>query len=84
MVCWHFDNDVSSKFDDVLIDYGGLPYVLPLAVHLTPGTPPSYLKVRWWVACRILVSAQVPLVFGLGLWIWGLGLTILFKFSPPW
>ena len=24
----------TSKYDDVLLDHGGLPYVLPLAVHL--------------------------------------------------
>ena len=32
--CWHFDNDATSKIDDVLIEHGGLLYVLPLAVHL--------------------------------------------------
>ena len=31
---WHFDNDAISKFDDVLLEHGGLPHVLPLAVHL--------------------------------------------------
>ena len=31
---WHFDNDAISKFDDVLLKHGGLPHVLPLAVHL--------------------------------------------------
>ena len=25
---------VTSKFDDILLEYGGLPHVLPLAVHL--------------------------------------------------
>ena len=25
---------VTFKFDDVLLEHGGLPYVLPLAVHL--------------------------------------------------
>ena len=28
------DNGATSKFDDVLLDHGGLPNVLPLAVHL--------------------------------------------------
>ena len=23
--CWHFDNDATSKFDDVLLEHGGLP-----------------------------------------------------------
>ena len=32
--CWHFDNSATSKFDDVLLEHGGLPHVLPLAVHL--------------------------------------------------
>ena len=46
--CWHFDNDATSKIDNVmhfdngatskidnvLIEHGGLPHVLPLAVHL--------------------------------------------------
>ena len=30
----HFDNSAISKFDDVLLEHGGLPHVLPLAVHL--------------------------------------------------
>ena len=25
---------VTSRFDDVLLDHGGLPHVLPLTVHL--------------------------------------------------
>ena len=32
--CWHFDNSAISKFDDVLLEHGGLLHVLPLAVHL--------------------------------------------------
>ena len=32
--CCHFDNGAISKIDDVLIEHGGLPHVLPLAVHL--------------------------------------------------
>ena len=39
--CWtvycvliHFNNDASSKIDDVLTEDGGLLHVLPLAVHL--------------------------------------------------
>ena len=32
--CWHFDNGATSKIDDVLFEDGGLPHVLPLAVHL--------------------------------------------------
>ena len=31
---WHFDNDATSKIDDVLTEHGGLLHVLPLAVHL--------------------------------------------------
>ena len=27
-------NNVTSKFDDVPLEHGGLPHVLPLAVHL--------------------------------------------------
>ena len=30
----HFDNDATSKFDDVLTEHGGLPHVLPIAVYL--------------------------------------------------
>ena len=33
--CWHFDNGATSKFDNVLLDQGGLSHVLPLAVHLS-------------------------------------------------
>ena len=29
-----FDNGATSKFDDVLLEHGGLLHVLPLAVHL--------------------------------------------------
>ena len=32
--CWHFDNGDISKFDDVLLEHGGLPHVLPI-------TPPE-------------------------------------------
>ena len=32
--CWHFDNSATSKIDDVLTEHGGLPHILPLAVHL--------------------------------------------------
>ena len=32
--CWHFDNDATSKIDDVLTEHGGLLHVLTLAVHL--------------------------------------------------
>ena len=32
--CTHFDNDATSKIDDVLTEYVGLLHVLPLAVHL--------------------------------------------------
>ena len=53
----HFDNDATSKIDDVLTENGGLLHVLPLAVHLI------FLCV---VAHEILVSAQGPLVLGFG------------------
>ena len=32
--CWHFDNGATSNFADVLLEHGGLPHVLPLAVYL--------------------------------------------------
>ena len=32
--CRHFDIGATSKFDDVLLEHGGLPHVLSLAVHL--------------------------------------------------
>ena len=32
--CWHFDNGATSKFEDVLLDHGGLAHVRLLAVHL--------------------------------------------------
>ena len=52
------DNDATSKIDDVLTEHGGLLYVLPRAVHLR-----FFFRV---VAHEILVSAQGPLVLGLG------------------
>ena len=30
----HFDNVATSKFDDVLLEHGGQPHVLPLAFDL--------------------------------------------------
>ena len=30
---WHFDNGATIKINDVLLEYGGLPHVLPLAVY---------------------------------------------------
>ena len=38
--CWHFDNGATNKFDDVLLEHGGLPHVLPLAVHQNLGVGP--------------------------------------------
>ena len=32
--CWHFDNGATTKFYDDLLDHGGLPRVISLAVHL--------------------------------------------------
>ena len=32
--CGHFDKGATCKIDDVLIEHGGLPHDLPLAVHL--------------------------------------------------
>ena len=32
--CRHFEKGATLKFDDFLIEHGGLPYDLPLAVHL--------------------------------------------------
>ena len=32
--CCHFENGATSKIDDVLLEHGGLPYGLPLTVHL--------------------------------------------------
>ena len=32
--CWHFEKGAKLKFDDVLLEHGGLPHDLPLAVHL--------------------------------------------------
>ena len=34
LLCWDFDSGAICKIDDVLIKHGGLPHVLPLAVHL--------------------------------------------------
>ena len=31
---WHIEIGATSKIDDVLIEQGGLPFVLPFAVHL--------------------------------------------------
>ena len=70
-VCWKSAGDHSNFF---------------LLFEFLYGTPPSFLKVGgWvgggWVAYSILVSAQGPLVLGLGLKglglrVWGQGLTI--------
>ena len=32
--CWDFYNGATNKFDDVLLEHGGRPHVLPLAVQL--------------------------------------------------
>ena len=32
--CWHLDNGAESRIDDVLLEHGVLPHVLPLTVHL--------------------------------------------------
>ena len=32
--CWHFEKGATWKFDDVLLNYGGVPFVLALIVHL--------------------------------------------------
>ena len=32
--CWHFYNGALSVIDNVLLEHGGLPHVLPLAVKL--------------------------------------------------
>ena len=31
---WHFEKGAAWKFHDILLEHGGLPNVLPLAVHL--------------------------------------------------
>ena len=53
----HFDNGATREIDDVLLENGGLPHVLPLAIHIKYlgsqvegtkfccGAPPSFLKV---------------------------------------
>ena len=63
---------------------GGTILNLSFSLNFFGGTPPSYLKVMGWggvVAYEILVSTQGPLVLvlglnGLGLRVWGQGLTI--------
>ena len=66
LFCWRSRGDHSKMF---------------LLIVFCCGTPPSCLKVMgwWWVvvvAWSNLVSAQGPLVLGLGLRVWGQGLTI--------
>ena len=74
-----FVNGETSKIDDVLTEHGGLLHVLPPTTHLNfffmdkKGT----VGEVGWVAHKILVSAQGPLVLVLRLRVWGQGLTIL-------
>ena len=57
--CWNFDNGAIRKFDDLLLEHGGLPH----------GLPPC-LKVRgWWVVGGGLEQFSVsprPLGFRFG------------------
>ena len=41
------DNGAKSKFDDVLLEHGGLPHVFPLATCFPPGleTPSQHSLV---------------------------------------
>ena len=61
--CWHFDNGATSKIDDIHIELGGLPHVLPLNVHLFYGgqVEGTILARVYVVAYSILVSALGPL-----------------------
>ena len=34
---WHFENGAKSRFDDVLLEHGGLQHVLPLTLSLFVG-----------------------------------------------
>ena len=72
----HFNSVATSVIDNVLLEHGGLPHVLPLAVHLDNFTLDGLIEHsaknfllfgfsfgRCWVvgAHCILVSAPIPL-----------------------
>ena len=80
---------VTSKFDDILLEYGGLPHVLPLAVHLffcaeqveTSFMLKSCCWMGWggWVDHQIFETAQspnssFPFLFDFWLGLWTLDL----------
>ena len=52
--CWHFYNGALSVIDNVLLEHGGLPHVLPLAGHL------DFVCARWvaGVILRLFYSWQ--------------------------
>ena len=68
---WHFDNGAISKFDDVFIELGGLPHLLPLTVHLkfvvwTSGGDHYQMFLLFEFCCGAwsnLLSAPVPFGF---------------------
>ena len=51
-----FDNDATSKIDDVLTEHGGLLHVLPLAVHLTGRDDHSEPFLLFDLLCETLPS----------------------------
>ena len=65
---WHFDNDATSKIDDVLTEHGGLLHVLPLAVHLVGDTILNLSCSEFF--CFMLKSYQVR---------WGGGMVMAHK-----
>ena len=72
--CWHFDNDATSKIDDVLTEHGGLLHVLPLIVHLVffyEQVGGTFLKLSYSLGLFVgsLVHA-LKLRVGGGWWWW--------------
>ena len=54
--CGHFDKGATRKIDDVLIEHGGLPHVLPLAVQLDFGGQVQVTILRCSYSLSIVVG----------------------------
>ena len=54
--CWHFDNGATSKIDDIHIEHGGLPHVLPLNFHLSFGVQVDRTILRCSYSLSLVVG----------------------------
>ena len=60
--CWYFINGAANKIDDVLIEQGGLPHVLPPTVHCQPGI---FCRIRGDKSKEILIFLVYSMLSGL-------------------